>query len=100
MPLYFGGNVNKISLRSGLIQPKKSFEMPDRKTVAPLTPRLLTCASFTILPDTEYYMTVGGVTTEYCKGHLSDHLSALDFKCNVEDRTEDMAILSLQGPKR
>ena len=45
-------------------------------------------------------MTVGGVTTEYCKGHLKDQLSPLGLKCNVEDRTEDMAILSLQGPKR
>lgn len=50
--------------------------------------------------DPEYYMTVGGVTTEYCKGHLSDHLNGLGLKCNVEDRTEEMVILSLQGPKR
>ena len=45
-------------------------------------------------------MTVGGTTTEYCKGHLSDYLRGLGLNCNVEDRTEAMAILSLQGPKR
>ena len=45
-------------------------------------------------------MTVGGATTEYCKGHLRDNLSQFGVKCNVEDRTEEMAILSLQGPKR
>ncbi|XP_076800247.1 sarcosine dehydrogenase, mitochondrial-like [Clavelina lepadiformis] len=49
--------------------------------------------------ETEYYMTVGGTTTEYCKGHLSDNLRGLGLNCNVEDRTEAMAILSLQGPK-
>nr|XP_002128931.1 sarcosine dehydrogenase, mitochondrial-like [Ciona intestinalis]XP_018667187.1 sarcosine dehydrogenase, mitochondrial-like [Ciona intestinalis]XP_026689996.1 sarcosine dehydrogenase, mitochondrial-like [Ciona intestinalis] len=49
--------------------------------------------------ETEFYMTVGGATTEYCKGHLSDRLSDLGIKCNVDDRTNDMGILSLQGPK-
>uniref|UniRef100_H2YWY6 FAD dependent oxidoreductase domain-containing protein n=1 Tax=Ciona savignyi TaxID=51511 RepID=H2YWY6_CIOSA len=48
----------------------------------------------------DYYMTVGGATTEYCKGHLSDKLNGLGLKCSVDDRTNDMGILSLQGPRR
>nr|CAB3265865.1 sarcosine dehydrogenase, mitochondrial-like [Phallusia mammillata] len=60
---------------------------------------LVVCKMDTGDHDFDYYMTVGGATTEYCKGHISDVLSTSGLNYNVKDRTEELATLSLQGPK-
>ena len=59
-----------------------------------------TGSNLVLFAAAEYYLTVGGATTEYCKAHLKDQLGSLGLKCDVEDRSEDMVILSLQGPSR
>lgn len=45
-------------------------------------------------------MSVGGATTEYCKAHVNKVIQDEKLNCSIEDKTDQMGIISLQGPKR
>nr|XP_039249163.1 sarcosine dehydrogenase, mitochondrial-like [Styela clava] len=45
-----------------------------------------------------YYMTVGGATTEYCKAHVNKVMQDYNVSCKIEDKTDEMGIISVQGP--
>lgn len=44
-----------------------------------------------------YYMTVGGATTEYCKHHVRKIMQDDGMECKLEDKTDEMGIISVQG---
>lgn len=50
--------------------------------------------------DPVYYMTVGGMTTEYCKAHIKKIMHDCGIHCRLEDKTDEMGIISIQGPNR
>lgn len=47
-----------------------------------------------------FYIAIGGAISEHGFAHISSALQDKGFKCKLTDRSDDMAMISVQGPKR
>ena len=50
--------------------------------------------------DGGFYLAVGGAIGQHAWGHIQDILHHKKFDCTLTDRSEDVGMLSVQGPKR
>jgi hypothetical protein len=53
-----------------------------------------------ILLGQGFYLAIGGVITEYGFGHINNIIQDRRFNCRLVDVSDDMAMISVQGPKR
>ena len=47
-----------------------------------------------------FYLAIGGAIGQHAWGHIQDVLHEKKFNCKLTERSEDIGILSIQGPKR
>ncbi len=47
-----------------------------------------------------FYVALGGGSAQYGYSHIMDVIQDKKFNCQVTDHTDDMAMISIQGPKR
>ena len=47
-----------------------------------------------------FYIALGGAVAQYGWSHLQDVIQDKKFNVKLIDHSDDMAVLSLQGPKR
>ena len=47
-----------------------------------------------------FYIAVGGGIAEYAWCHIKNIIEDNRFNCQLIDKSEDMGMLSIQGPKR
>ena len=50
--------------------------------------------------DAGFYLAIGGAIGQHAWGHIQDVLHKEKFDCQLTDRSEDIGMLSIQGPKR
>lgn len=67
------------------------------------TPLITICffsplSSFT--PGDAYYLAIGGGVAEHNWNHIRTTLQDQGFRCHLTDHSEDMGMISIQGPKR
>jgi hypothetical protein len=51
-------------------------------------------------PGDTYYLAIGGGVAEHNWNHIRTVLQDQGFTCTLVDHSEDMGMLSIQGPKR
>lgn len=51
-------------------------------------------------PGDAYYLAIGGGVAEHNWNHIQTVLQDQGFRCQVTDHSEDMGMISIQGPKR
>jgi len=49
--------------------------------------------------DAGFYLAIGGAIGQHAWGHIQDVLHKEKFDCQLTDRSEDIGMLSIQGPK-
>lgn len=59
--------------------------------------RLVLAAS---LPGDGYYLAVGGAVAQHNWSHISTVLQDQKFRCQLIDSSEDLGLISIQGPAR
>lgn len=47
-----------------------------------------------------YYLAIGGGVAQHNWSHIQSALQDQGFRCTLIDHTEDMGMISIQGPKR
>ena len=47
-----------------------------------------------------FYIAIGGAVGQYASSHIMDILQDKKFDCQLLDHSEDMCLLSVQGPNR
>ena len=47
-----------------------------------------------------FYVALGGGSAQYGYSHIMDVIQDKKFNCKLIDHTDDMAMISIQGPKR
>lgn len=45
-----------------------------------------------------FYITTGGATSRYCEGHILKEARKRGWRITLQDQTENLALLSVQGP--
>ena len=50
--------------------------------------------------DSGFYLAIGGAIGQHAWGHIQDVLHRQRFDCTLTDRSEEIGMLSVQGPKR
>lgn len=51
-------------------------------------------------PGDAYYLAIGGGVAEHNWNHIRTVLQDQGFNCQLTDHSEDMGMISIQGPKR
>lgn len=51
-------------------------------------------------PGDAYYLAIGGGVAEHNWNHIRTVLQDQGFRCQLTDHSEDMGMISIQGPKR
>lgn len=51
-------------------------------------------------PGNAYYLAIGGGVAEHNWNHIRTVLQDQGFHCQLVDHSEDMGMISIQGPKR
>lgn len=51
-------------------------------------------------PGDAYYLAIGGGVAEHNWNHIRTTLQDQGFHCQLTDHSEDMGMISIQGPKR
>ncbi len=51
-------------------------------------------------PGDAYYLAIGGGVAEHNWNHIRTVLQDQRFRCQLTDHSEDMGMISIQGPKR
>lgn len=51
-------------------------------------------------PGDVYYLAIGGGVAEHNWNHIRTTLQDQGFHCQLTDHSEDMGMISIQGPKR
>ena len=54
----------------------------------------------TIITGSGFYIALGGGSAQYGYSHIMDVIQDKKFNCKLIDHTDDMAMISIQGPKR
>lgn len=83
----------------------KSIYFSTRRPLPPLCPSssipqssgAQSCAS---LPGDGYYLAVGGAVAQHNWCHLTTVLQDRQFRCQLVDHSEDLGLISIQGPAR
>lgn len=52
------------------------------------------------LPGDGYYLAVGGAVAQHNWAHISTVLQDRKFRCRLIDSSEDLGMISIQGPAR
>lgn len=47
-----------------------------------------------------FYLAIGGAIGQHAWGHIADIIHEKKFQCELEDVSEDIGMLSIQGPNR
>ena len=47
-----------------------------------------------------FYVTVGGAVATYCYEHIRKIIEQKKLNCRIMDLSEDLGMISVQGPKR
>uniref|UniRef100_A0A672J2I2 Sarcosine dehydrogenase n=1 Tax=Salarias fasciatus TaxID=181472 RepID=A0A672J2I2_SALFA len=63
------------------------------------SPVLLLCFPL-FAPGDAYYLAIGGGVAEHNWNHIRTVLQDQGFRCQLTDHSEDMGMISIQGPKR
>lgn len=82
------------SLPSGLC-----FSLSGKEQVLP-RPRGLRLVLAASLPGDGYYLAVGGAVAQHNWSHISTVLQDQKFRCQLIDSSEDLGLISIQGPAR
>lgn len=53
-----------------------------------------------VSPGDAYYLAIGGGVAEHNWNHIRTVLQDQGFRCQLVDHSEDMGMISIQGPKR
>lgn len=53
-----------------------------------------------VTPGDAYYLAIGGGVAEHNWNHIRTVLQDQGFRCQLADHSEDMGMISIQGPKR
>lgn len=53
-----------------------------------------------LIPGDAYYLAIGGGVAEHNWNHIRTVLQDQGFRCQLTDHSEDMGMISIQGPKR
>lgn len=56
--------------------------------------------SSSLSPGDAYYLAIGGGVAEHNWNHIRTVLQDRGFQCELTDHSEDMGMISIQGPKR
>lgn len=56
--------------------------------------------SLSLSPGDAYYLAIGGGVAEHNWNHIRTVLQDQGFRCQLTDHSDDMGMISIQGPKR
>lgn len=66
-----------------------------KASLSPSAPRSLSPS-----PGDAYYLAIGGGVAEHNWNHIRTVLQDQGLRCQLTDHSEDMGMISIQGPKR
>ncbi|GLD73649.1 sarcosine dehydrogenase, mitochondrial, partial [Lates japonicus] len=75
---------------------------PWRRRVAPCEQTEPGVANSALAPESNgdaYYLAIGGGVAEHNWNHIRTVLQDQGFRCQLTDHSEDMGMISIQGPK-